>query len=98
LSCFLVRSGHSFTCPACDAEVPANAKACPECGACEKSGWSGDGAYDGLELPDEPFDYDEFARKEFGSGAQSTGAQRWWRWVALLVLIALTWMLIAGRW
>ena len=45
-----------FECPVCGESVPRNAKACPECGACEKSGWSADAAYD--ELPDVDFDYD----------------------------------------
>ena len=27
-------------CPNCEAEVPAGARACPECGADESTGWS----------------------------------------------------------
>ncbi len=41
------------TCPVCGADVSPNAKACPECGACEKSGWSGDTDADGLGLSDD---------------------------------------------
>ena len=90
---------NSFTCPVCDAEVAANAKACPECGACDKSGWSEDAAYDGLNLPDEEaFDYGKFAGEEFGGRVPQTGAQRWWWWVAIVVLIAFVWLLISGRW
>ncbi len=29
-----------FRCPNCGAEVPINAKACPECGSDEETGWS----------------------------------------------------------
>ncbi len=29
-----------FLCPNCGAMVPANAKACPECGSDEETGWS----------------------------------------------------------
>jgi hypothetical protein len=37
--------------------VPRNARACPECGADERSGWNEDAArYDGLDLPDEAFE------------------------------------------
>jgi hypothetical protein len=37
--------------------VPREARACPECGADERSGWNTDAArYDGLDLPDEAFD------------------------------------------
>jgi len=38
-------------CPVCGCEVPARAKACPECGACSETGWNEETAYDGLELP-----------------------------------------------
>ena len=45
-----------FDCPNCGAEVPAKAKSCPDCGSDEKTGWSEDTMYDGLDLPafDEP--------------------------------------------
>jgi predicted nucleic acid-binding Zn ribbon protein len=44
-------------CPVCGAAVPRGAKACPECGADERSGWNEDDArYDGLDLPEEAFD------------------------------------------
>jgi hypothetical protein len=38
-------------CPVCGCDVPAKAKACPECGACATTGWNEDSAYDGLDLP-----------------------------------------------
>ncbi len=45
-----------FVCPNCGAEVPIKAKSCPDCGSDEKTGWSEDTMYDGLDLPvlDEP--------------------------------------------
>ena len=45
-----------FICPNCGAEVDANATSCPECGSDERTGWSDDTLYDGLDLPDEAFD------------------------------------------
>ena len=57
------RTGKPFECPVCGEDVPANAKACPECGACEKSGWSEDLASSGLDLPDEDFDYEKFVAR-----------------------------------
>ena len=47
------------------AEIPRNAKACPECGSDEKTGWSEEARAGGLDLPDENFDYDEFVATEF---------------------------------
>lgn len=39
--------------------MPPKAKACPHCGADERSGWDEDSArYDGLDLPDSAFDDD----------------------------------------
>jgi hypothetical protein len=40
-----------FNCPNCGAEVPIKAKSCPDCGSDEKTGWSEDTMYDGLDLP-----------------------------------------------
>ena len=40
-----------FTCPVCGEEVPAGALACPECGSDDKTGWSPETEYDGLDLP-----------------------------------------------
>jgi hypothetical protein len=55
------------SCPNCGAVVPADAKACPECGSDEETGWS-DEAYDPKpDLPDDEFDYEEYSKKEFGS-------------------------------
>ena len=41
-----------FICPNCGAEVPVSAKACPECGSDEKTGWSGNTIYDGTDIED----------------------------------------------
>ena len=47
-----------FICPNCSAEVPVKSLSCPECGSDEKTGWSEDTMYDGLDLPafEEPKD------------------------------------------
>lgn len=43
-------------CPVCGEAVPRGARACPGCGADERSGWNEDAArYDGLDLPDSAF-------------------------------------------
>ena len=79
----------TFECPVCGESVRAGSKSCPECGACEKSGWSRDAAYDGSGLPDDEFDYGQFVAKEFGQSAPKRGARRWWAIVALILLIAM---------
>ncbi|PTY07345.1 zinc ribbon domain-containing protein [Opitutaceae bacterium EW11] len=39
-------------CAQCGAEIPPNARACPECGADERTGWDEVSIYDGLDLPE----------------------------------------------
>jgi predicted nucleic acid-binding Zn ribbon protein len=88
-----------FICPVCGATVPAKAKACPECGADEKTGWSDQTVYDGtgIEDPDE-FDYDEFVRREFGAG-QRRSRRAWLWWITAAVILALIlWLVIARLW
>lgn len=74
-----------FACPVCGEEVSPNARACPECGACDKSGWSGEA---GDVLPDDDFDYDKFISEEFGSGTRRAGAVGLWWVIALVLLLA----------
>lgn len=86
-----------FNCPACGETVPAGAKSCPECGACERSGWSEDAASDGLDLPEEEFDYEKFVAQEFGGPAKKSPREKFWWIVAVIVLIAFAWLLLGGR-
>ncbi len=82
------------TCPVCGAEVPANAPACPECGADERTGWADDARYDGLDLPDQEFDYDAFVREELGEGRKADPRRRFWMGVAVVVLLAFVWFFV----
>jgi uncharacterized membrane protein YvbJ len=83
------------SCPNCGAEVPRNAKACPACGADEKTRWSEETYADGLNLPDESFDYDEFVDREFGKKKVLPHGISWFWWAVALVLVALfaAWMI-----
>ncbi|MFA6961611.1 MAG: zinc-ribbon domain-containing protein [Opitutaceae bacterium] len=38
-------------CANCGADIPRDARACPECGADERTGWRETSIYDGLDLP-----------------------------------------------
>lgn len=76
-------------CPNCGAEVPHGAKACPECGSDEQTGWSDEARTSGLGLPDEGFDYDDFVKREFEGLSPVPRGIRWWWWViAVVVLVA----------
>lgn len=48
-------------CANCGAAIPRGARACPECGADERTGWrdSETSIYDGLDLPDEAWRDDD---------------------------------------
>lgn len=87
----------TFPCPVCGEDVPAKAKACPHCGACEKSGWNEDeSATDGLDLPEENFDYDKFVQDEFGAPAKRSGPALIWK-ITAVVLLILTVLLFAAN-
>jgi hypothetical protein len=74
-------------CPNCGAEVPPNAKACPECGSDEQTGWSEKANADNLGLPDAEFDYKEFVEEEFGVGRAKPHGIGWFWWVAAVLLV-----------
>jgi zinc-ribbon domain len=76
-------------CPNCNAEVPRNVKACPECGADEKTGWSETAHADRLGLPDENFDYEEFVKEEFAPNLAKPRGIHWLWWLTALILIVL---------
>ncbi len=79
------------TCPLCGADIPSRAKACPECGSDEKTGWSDAARSDGLGLPAEGFDYDEFVSREFGGEpARPRGIH--WLWWIVAILLLLAWL------
>jgi hypothetical protein len=79
-------SDEDFICPTCGAEVPAKAKACPECGSDEKTGWSDDTIYDGTGIEDpEDFKYEDWKRREFGRRKPAVG----WIWWAVGVALAI---------
>ena len=75
-------------CPNCGEELPTKVKACPQCGADEKTSWSEAARYDSLNLPDVKFNYNEFVEEEFGKpGLKPRGLHWFWWLVALLLLV-----------
>jgi len=84
-------------CPNCDCAVPAGARACPECGADESTGWSPGARCDrlGIRDPDEEFDYGAFVKTEFGPRKPGRrGPGFFWTLTAVVLLLAvLAWAL-----
>ena len=63
-----------------------------------KRSWEQDEGCDGLDLPEEEFDYEEFVAREFGSRPnQQIGLSwKWWA-TAVFLVIALLAVMILGR-
>jgi hypothetical protein len=74
-------------CPNCGAQVPRNARACPECGSDEKTGWSDSAYAKNLNLPGEEFDYEDFVKEEFGGAPKPRGIHWIWWLTALLLAV-----------
>ena len=85
----------SYLCPSCDREVAVGSH-CPHCAKKsrqhprEKKSWEQEEHADGLDLPDEDFDYDDFVAREFGKAPhRKTGISWYWYVVAVVLLIAM---------
>ncbi len=75
-------------CANCGADIPPHAKACPGCGADERTGWRENDAtrYDGLDLPDSAFADDAPAPR---SRPPSVNGLAWYWWLVGAVLVVL---------
>jgi hypothetical protein len=82
-------------CPNCGEEVPRNAKACPECGACEKTGWSEEADAADLGLPDDSFDYNEYVKREFQGEEPKRKGAGLWIITAVVLLVLIAWALLS---
>jgi len=77
------------TCANCGADIPRHARACPECGADERTGWAEQSLYDGLDLPGD----DETDSSENGCASRPRRTFGWLWWtvgVLLVIAFALT--------
>lgn len=83
-----------YICPECGAEVRVGSKGCSRC-ASERATkhWEQDEIYDGLDLPDEEFNYEEFVNNELRDQRETPPYRRWWWWVGLALLAA--WVVLA---
>jgi len=79
-------------CPNCGAELKPGAQVCPECGSDEQTGWSERAQSDGLDLPEESFDYNEFVKRELeDKGPVPRGVHWFWWLVALALVVGFAW-------
>ncbi len=72
-------------CANCGAAIPRDAKACPECGADERTGWREASVYDGMDLPDSAFDDDDALAPR--RPANRVNGIAWYWWLAGLTMI-----------
>ena len=78
-------------CANCGAAIPRNAKACPECGADERTGWRETSVYDDLDLPESAWSEDE--QSETGRSTPRVNGVPWYWWCVGVLLAA---MLVLG--
>lgn len=83
----------SYLCPFCEREVRVG----EPCSGCVKksaqkvsSKKSRELAHsaDGLDLPDEDFDYEDFCQREFGKKPHQRTGLKWYWWLLAVVLLA----------
>lgn len=70
-------------CANCGTPIPPGAKACPECGADERTGWRETSVYDGLDLP---CDTSEVNPETQPSHRVNGIAWYWWLFAVIAVL------------
>lgn len=82
-------------CPNCGELVPEGARACPECGADEETGWSDNGRADALGIPhDEEFDYNEYVRREMEGLEPKRKNTGLWTVTAIVLLVVFGWIVV----
>jgi hypothetical protein len=92
-----VKEELTYICPFCEREVRVGVP----CGGCTrkqktapakvKRFWEQDQMYDGLDLPEEDFDYDEFVAREFGHVPHKQLGVKWyWWWIGVVLLVVMT--------
>jgi hypothetical protein len=92
-----VKEELTYICPFCEREVRVGVP----CGGCTRKQktapakvkwfWEQDQMYDGLDLPEEDFDYDEFVAREFGHVPHKQLGVKWyWWWIGVVLLVVMT--------
>jgi hypothetical protein len=74
-------------CAQCGGDIPRRAKACPHCGADERTGWREASVYDGVEFPEDEEDDGRSGSDSGPVGKERGGLPWYWTAVALVCLI-----------
>ena len=78
----------TYPCPVCGKLIPVKAKACQHCGSCDQTGWNEEqSAADGLDLPDDDFDYEKFKEEEFGEPRPRDWRKLTWKITAAVLVV-----------
>ena len=81
----------SYVCPFCGCEVRVG-KPCRGCAKKTKKParrpWEQDKSADGLDLPGEDFDYEDFVAREFGRAPHRQTGLQWYWWVLAVIVLA----------
>lgn len=84
-------------CAICGADIPPLARACPECGADDRTGWREQSIYDGLDLPEETFDHEGHAEREFAGSLPRKGKPLFWWIVTVIMLVVVVVLVLLDR-
>jgi hypothetical protein len=82
----------TYVCPFCDSEVRVG-EACSGCAKKTKTpkpkkrSWQQDSSSDGLNLPGEDFDYEDFVAREFGKSPHRALGLKWYWWLLGVVVL-----------
>lgn len=88
----------TYICPGCGSELRIGTRGCPKCDArarrkrakvAARKGWEQRPQEDGLDLPGDDFDYDDFVSREFGKAPHRRIGIRWYWWLTAAVLLLL---------
>ena len=97
----------SYSCPTCGSEVKVGG-ICPGCvprrkkrkkkvgaGPKKQKSWEQDSIYDGLGIPDDEIEYEEFIAREFSKKPHRQIRIKWYWWAtAALLLGAMVWAFV----
>jgi hypothetical protein len=77
-------------CANCGAAIPRHARACPECGADEHTGWRETDIYDGIDFPDEDRGReDTIDRRNASARGRAVNGIAWYWWAIGVLIIFL---------